>query len=905
MATKERAVTLDINGMTCASCVRRVERALSKVEGVETASVNFAAETARVTFAGDIPVEQLVSAVEKAGYEASESQPDKDREAERASHARTTLLTLIAGALLAVPTVILAMAMDIAGLALFDDHVFTGRLLLVLATPVQIGLGWRFYKGSYTSLRHLNPNMDVLVALGTSVAYLFSAWVVLWDRPYHMFFDVSASVLVFITMGKYFEEVSKGAASSAIRSLLGLSAKTASVIRDGGEAELPVEQVRLGDIFVVRPGQRVAVDGIVREGSGSVDESMITGESIPVDRKPGDHVIGGTINQNGVIRVEATAVGEQTALRRMARMVEDAQGSKAPIQKLVDQVAAVFVPIVIAIATVVFLAWGLFGPTPGAGGDSEWIKAMIYAVAVLVIACPCALGLATPTAIMVGTGMGAERGILIKNAEILQRTKSLNAVILDKTGTLTEGRPQVTETIPLGAWTAERLLAIAAAAESGSEHPLSRAVVDSAVDAGYEVPEFSEFEALTARGVSATVERRRVLAGNRALLDERGIALPEHALTEARTLEELGRTVIFVAIDGEPAGILGMADEVKQNAPRAISALHDLGLRVIMMTGDNERAAATVAARTGVTEFRANAKPEDKLALVRELQAQGLQVAMVGDGVNDAPALAQADIGIAMSTGTDVAIEAGDITLLNGDVSKIAEAIALSRATLGAIKQNLTWAFGYNVVAIPIAAAGLLNPIIAGATMAMSSVSVMANSLRLRTKAKAIAEASGNPYGGAKRSFLAANRGPIFSMSAAAAILVVPLLLFTGIDRGWFSSDGLGPRDVGVGLTMWNINLSTDHISAGPVTFKVGHNEGHEHGSAIGQVHNVVVLRKNADGSLDQVGKTRDLTSGESQDLALNLKKGDYELVCSIVEESNGKAISHAVEGMRVTFRVE
>jgi len=815
MATKERAVTLDISGMTCASCVRRVERALSKVEGVETASVHFAAETARVTFAEELPVERLVAAVEKAGYEAAQSQPDNDREAQRASHARTTLFTLIAGAVLAVPTVILAMAMDIAKLNIAGDHVLTGRILLGLATPVQIGLGWRFYKGSYTSLRHLNPNMDVLVALGTSVAYIFSAWVVLTDQHYTMFFDASAAVLVFITMGKYFEEVSKGAASSAIRMLLGMSAKTAAVVRDGAEVELPVEQVRVGDIFIVRPGQRIAVDGIVRDGQAAVDESMISGESIPLEHKPGDQVIGGTIAQNGVLQVEATAVGEQTALRRMARMVEEAQGSKAPIQKLVDQVAAVFVPAVIVIATGVFLGWGFFGPAPAPGGDSEWVKAMIYAVAVLVIACPCALGLATPTAIMVGTGMGAERGILVKNAEILQRTKSLGAIVLDKTGTLTEGRPQVIETVPLDRWTATELLATAAAAEAGSEHPLSRAVVDSAVDAGLDLSAATDFASLTARGVSAKVNGRLVQAGNRVLFAEAGIALPPEAIAELARLEEAGRTVILVAVDGTIAGLLGIADEVKQNSPRAVKALHDLGLRVIMMTGDNERAAATVAAKAGITEFRANARPEDKLALVRELQAQGLQVAMVGDGVNDAPALAQADIGIAMSTGTDVAIEAGDITLLNGDVSKIAEAIALSRSTLGAIRQNLIWAFGYNLVAIPVAAAGLLNPIIAGATMAMSSVSVMANSLRLRTRARRIAEASGNRYGGPTQSFLAANRAPIFSMSAAALVLVLPLLFFTGYHKGWFRDDGLGPRDVRADLSNWSVDTSRDSISAG------------------------------------------------------------------------------------------
>jgi Cu+-exporting ATPase len=626
--------------------------------------------------------------------------------------------------------------------------------------------------------------MDVLVALGTTVAFVYSAWVVITNSHEHMFFDVSAAVLVFITMGKYFEETSKGAASSAIRALLGLGARSALVLSDGVETEVPIERVVRGDIFVVRPGQRIAVDGIVRDGHSTIDESMLTGESIPVERRPGDHVVGGTINQNGVIHVEATAVGEDTALRRMARMVEEAQGSKAPIQKLVDQVAAIFVPAVILIAAATFLAWGLV--------DGNWEAAMVAAVAVLVVACPCALGLATPTAIMVGSGMGAERGILIKNAEILQRTRRLNAVVLDKTGTLTEGRPQVLEVVSLGALSNDELLTLAATAESPSEHPLSRAIVDAAVDAGLAVGTPSNFEAITARGVQAMVEGQLVQAGNLRLFEEYGFPLTDDFRGRVAAMEAAGRTVIAVAADGRIEGLFGIADEVKQNARRAVEALQARGLRVIMMTGDNEQAAAAVAARVGITEFRAGAKPEDKLALVGELQAGGLSVAMVGDGINDAPALARADIGIAMSTGTDVAIEAGDITLLNGDVSKIAEAIALSRATLTAIRQNLVWAFGYNVVMIPVAAAGLLNPILAGAAMAFSSVSVMANSLRLRTKAGELARASGNDYSAPVQNVLAANRGPIVAMSAATLVLVAPLVVFTGFDRGWWGDDGPG-----------------------------------------------------------------------------------------------------------------
>ncbi|MGB4862960.1 MAG: heavy metal translocating P-type ATPase, partial [Tepidiformaceae bacterium] len=450
MATTDSAVTLDITGMTCASCVRRVERALGKVPGVETASVNFASETARVTLASDVAMDSLIAAVTKAGYEAVPSEADSDREGARESHAHRTLIQLLVFGALAVPTIVLAMAMDIAGMHINDDPRLHGWIVLALATPIQFGLGWRFYRGSWTSLRHMNPNMDVLVALGTSVAFAYSTWVVISNNHKHMFFDVSAAVLVFITMGKYFEETSKGAASSAIRSLLGLSARNASVVRDGVEVEVPVDQVRRGERVVIRPGQRVPVDGIVREGNSTLDESMLTGESIPVERKPGDAVIGGTINQNGVITVEATAVGEDSALRQMARMVEDAQGSKAPIQRLVDQVAAIFVPVVIVLAGITFVAWGVVG--------GDWQAGMVAAVAVLVVACPCALGLATPTAIMVGTGLGAEHGILIKNAEVLERTRRLDVVVVDKTGTLTEGRPQVLDLVSVGGLSEDELL---------------------------------------------------------------------------------------------------------------------------------------------------------------------------------------------------------------------------------------------------------------------------------------------------------------------------------------------------------------------------------------------------------------------------------------------------------------
>ena len=906
MTAKEFTSTLDITGMTCASCVRRVERALSKVPGVETANVNFASEKAYVTTDGSVAEDALVAAVEHAGYAARPASADTDAAAERDDRARHTLWLVIFGAALGVPVVVLSMAMDIAGIYLFGNERLSMWVALALATPVQVVLGWRYYRGSFAALRHLNPNMDVLIALGTTVAYAYSAWVVIFDKPYAMFLDVSVAVLVFITMGKYFEERAKGAASSAIRALLGLSAKSARVIRDGAEVEVPLEQVAVGDMLSVRAGEKVPTDGIVREGHSSVDESMITGESIPVERRPGDAVIGGTINQNGVMRVEATAVGSATMLSRMARMVEEAQGSKAPIQRLVDQIAAVFVPVVILIALGTFLAWGLFTEPAHPWDDSQWITAMRAAVAVLVIACPCALGLATPTAIMAGTGVGAERGILIKNAEVLEQTRGLQAIVLDKTGTLTEGRPLVTEVLPAGVIPEQTLLALVAAAEQGSDHPLSRAIVDAAVESGYELPAASGFESLTARGVQADVDGRRILAGNRRLFEEEGIALGEDTLEDIARLEGAGRTVIIAAIDGSAAGVIGIADEVKANAPRAVQALRALGLRVIMMTGDNERTAATVAATAGIDEFRASATPEDKIALVRALQAEGLSVAMVGDGVNDAPALAQADVGIAMSTGTDVAIEAGDITLLHGDVSKVAEAIALSRETLTTIRQNLFWAFGYNVVAIPIAAFGLLNPIIAGAAMAFSSVSVMTNSLRLRTKARRIAERSGNRYEppAGRRRF--ENAAPAFAMGAAAIILVVPLAVFTAIGRGWFESGpSLGPRQVGVELRSFEVDLSRDSIEAGEVTFIVEHEEEQAHSDGKpGEMHDAVIMRIGPGGTREIVARSAALHMGESQTLSAELPAGEYEVFCSVVEDYKGEPVSHEAEGMRETFTV-
>lgn len=896
MATSDHSVTLRIQGMTCASCVRRVERALSKVEGVDAATVNFASETARVNLGGAVPLERLTAAVEKAGYHAEESRPDLP---EPAWDDRRSIALLVMGAVLGVPAVILAMGMDIAGITLFGSHTLTGWVVMALATPIQVGLGWRFYRGAFASLRHLNPNMDVLVALGTTVAFVYSAYVVIAGDHRHMFFDVSAAVLVFISLGKHFEDRSKKSANASLRALMGLAAHDATVVRDGVETQVAVDSLIVGDVLVVRPGERIAVDGTVVEGRGAVDESMVTGESIPVERRPGDAVLGGTVNQDGLLRIRATAVGEATALRRLGRMVEDAQGSKAPIQRVVDQVAAVFVPIVVLIAAGVLLGWGLLG--------GSWTNAMVYSVAVLVVACPCALGLATPTAIMVGTGLGAERGVLFRNAEVLERVRGLDVVVVDKTGTLTEGRPQVTDVLPLAGWDEGQVLRIAAAAEAGSDHPLSRAVVDRAVEAGITMPGATDFELLVARGVRASVDGQAVAVGNTRLLTDEGVAVEGELGKAITSLEERGRTAVTVVVDGAPVGVLGIFDDVKNGAPRAVAALQSLGIRVVMMTGDNQRAAAAVAAATGVDEFHAAARPEDKLVLVRDLQAAGQRVAMVGDGINDAPALAQADLGIAMSTGTDVAIEASEVTLLHGDVSKIAEAVLLGRATLGAIRQNLFWAFGYNVVAIPVAAAGLLNPIIAGAAMAMSSISVMANSLRLRGKAKGIATRSGNTYAGARFSFMSANRGPLLALAGAAAVLIVPLVVFTGIDRGWFGgSDGAAsddPHHVSVGLENWAVVLSRDSLAAGEVTFDVEHLDGHAHGAG-GRIHDMVLLRIGADGDLEMVARSAALEQGETERLKVQLEPGVYEVQCSVVEEVDGETVVHVKEGMTARLTV-
>ena len=776
MTSPGGAVTLRIGGMTCASCVRRVERALNRVEGVDEASVNFASSTARVSLGGAIAAEELVAAVERAGYDAAEFEAGAEA-VDEGAQARLALLAL--GGVLAVPVIIASMAMDIAGLPLFGSERVTGWLLLGGAGVVQGLLGWRFYKATLPALRALTPNMDVLVALGTTVAFAFSAWVVLANRSEAMFFDVSAAVLVFVSLGRFFEDRARASSGGAIRALLGLAAKSVNVLREGREEAVPLEQVAVGDVFRVRPGERVALDGVIRGGSSALDESLLTGESMPVERGMGEAVVGGALNQHGVIEVEATAVGEDTVLRRMAALVEEAQGSRARVERVVDAVAAVFVPVVLVLALGTFLGWGLL--------EDSYVGAMVNAVAVLVIACPCALGLATPTAIIAGTGMGAERGILIRNAEALETAARIDAVVLDKTGTLTEGRPALVEITSVAGFSGDEALALAAAVETLSEHPLSAAVVEAAEERGLAIATADAFEALPGAGLAGEVGGRSVLIGARRLFEERGIALDAETDAALARLEGEGRTTALMAVDGEYAAALAFADPLKANAGQAVAALRSLGVRAIMASGDNERSALAAARALGIEEVHAGLRPEEKLALVRALQAEGLRVAVAGDGINDAAALAQADVSVAMSTGADAAIEASDITLLHGDIAKIAEAILLSRATLRTIRQNLGWAFGYNVIAIPIAIAGLLNPIVAGGAMALSSVSVMANSLRLRTQRRRIVEASGGVYAGPRQHFSGLNRGPLLALASIVLVLLAPFVVFTGIERSWWT----------------------------------------------------------------------------------------------------------------------
>ncbi|MBO2519361.1 MULTISPECIES: heavy metal translocating P-type ATPase [Limnochorda] len=724
---------LGIVGMTCANCSARVERALARLPGVITATVNLATEQATVTFdPTQLGVDDLRKAVEAAGYQAyplADGAPEASdaEKAAREQEIRRQQRAFGLAALFSAP-LLLGMILHMAGVGGgLSQLLNNGWVQFLLATPVQFGAGWQFYKDAYVNLRGRNANMSVLVALGTSAAYGYSLAALLWPElgiPGY-YFETSAVLITLVLLGKLLEARAKGQTSEAIRKLMGLQPRTARVIRDGETLELPIDQVQVGDRVVVRPGERVPVDGRVVEGHSSVDESMLTGESLPVDKGPGDEVVGGTINKQGSFTFEATRVGAGTTLAQIIRIVEEAQASKAPIQRLADRVSQVFVPAVVGLSLLAFAGWYL---TTG-----DLTASILAMTAVLVISCPCALGLATPTAIMVGTGLGAEHGILFKGGEHLEAAHRLDAIVLDKTGTITTGEPHLTQVVPLPGWTEEELLRVVASAERRSEHPLASAILAGAEARQLPLAEPEAFEALPGRGVRARVEGRQVLVGTQRLMAEAGIATAAlHQAQEA--LEAAGQTAMLVAVDGQAAGLVAVADQVKPGAAQAIGALRAMGLEIWMLTGDNVRTARSIAAQVGIEpdHVLAEVLPDQKASQVQALKARGLRVAMVGDGINDAPALAAADVGIAVGTGTDVALETADITLMSGDLMGIAAAIRLSRQTMRKIRQNLFWALIYNSLGIPLAALGFLSPILAGAAMAFSSVSVVTNSVLLK-----------------------------------------------------------------------------------------------------------------------------------------------------------------------------
>jgi len=735
-----------VGGMTCASCVARVEEALSSVSGVISASVNLASEKATVEYLEGTGLADMRQAVKDAGYELGpEVQALEDVTTAAQHEVRVLRNRFIIAAILASSIMAIGWGPSFAG---------KSYLLWALATPVQFWAGLRFYRGAWGALRHRTSDMNTLITVGTSVAYFYSMIAVIFPSLFatavlepHLYFDTSAAIIALVLLGRFLEARARGQTSEAIKKLIGMQPKTALVIREGEEREIHIEEVQVGDLILVRPGERVPVDGIVRQGYSSVDESMVTGESIPVEKKVGDEIIGATINKTGSLEVEASRVGKDTTLAHIVRMVEEAQGSKAPIQRFADVIASYFVPAVIGIAIVTFVIWYFVGPAPAL------TFAFLNFVAVLIIACPCALGLATPTAIMVGTGKGAEHGILIRNGEALERAHQIKTVLLDKTGTLTRGEPVVTDIIAAHSFSQEEILRLAASAEHNSEHPLGEAVVKAALEKKLELSPSSDFNALPGQGVEALVEGKKLLLGNIGLMEERGFSLNGLMEKSARLLEE-GKTVMFLGLDSQVAGIIALADTLKPNAKEALQALCKIGIETAMLTGDNRRTAEAIAREAGIDRVLADVLPEHKASEVKKLQEEGKVVAMVGDGINDAPALAQADVGIAIGTGTDVAIETGDITLISGDLIGVVTAISLSKRTMRTIKQNLFWAFAYNTALIPVAAGalylvfgnvgvpsglhfilgeyGFLNPIMAAAAMAASSITVVSNSLRLR-----------------------------------------------------------------------------------------------------------------------------------------------------------------------------
>ncbi len=732
-----------ISGMTCSSCANRIEKRLNKLEGV-TASVNYATEKAKVFFATGIEAQQLLAEVEKAGYGATipkkedhTSDSGQDAGAEPDAELATLRQRLLGSTVLSIPVIVLAMVPAL-------QFTYWQWLSLVLAAPVIVWAAWPFHKAAWANLKHGATTMDTLISVGTSAAFLWSLYALFFgtaglpgmthafqltvmrmDGAANIYLEVAAGVTTFVLAGRYFEKKSKRQAGAALRSLFELGAKEVSIFRNGIEERVPLERLSLDDEFVVRPGEKIATDGVVIEGRSAVDMSMLTGESIPVEVTEGDPVVGATVNAGGRLVVRATRVGADTQLARMAALVEDAQNGKAQVQRLADRISGVFVPVAIAIAV------GTLGYWLGTGSDAQ--VAFTAAVAVLIIACPCALGLATPTALLVGTGRGAQLGILIKGPEVLESTRKVDTIVLDKTGTVTTGKMALLAVAPAEGTSEEQLLRLAGALEDASEHPIAQAIAKAATHRVGQLPVPETFVNVEGRGVTGTVEGHKVVVGRAALLEESGQGLTPALAAVKLAAEKQGRTAVAVAWDGEARGVLVVADAVKQTSAEAIVQLKALGLTPVLLTGDNETAARQVASEVGITEVIAEVLPKEKVDVIIRLQKEGKVVAMVGDGVNDAAALAQADLGLAMGTGTDVAIEASDITLVQGDLRSAADAIRLSRKTLGTIKTNLFWAFAYNTAAIPLAASGLLNPMLAGAAMAVSSVFVVSNSLRLRS----------------------------------------------------------------------------------------------------------------------------------------------------------------------------